>query len=378
MNPNLLDRLLQHPLLKRVIDFVSRPRNVGLRLAAGGVAILIAAAAGGFAFDLAYVDPNNGTRLSFKSGEGAPAMVIWTAVGVGVILASVGALVAIYDFIITRRREARKTIVIVELRGLHSGPGTSPTPAAIGLPPFGAQNVLIDFRPQAEGKLVDPDVAVHKLDALKPTIAAAIAGRDEADVTVAIGGLAATPVLFLAGALMDDEAHVLLYDWDREQRAWRSLDGMDDGQRVLPVNYSALPVGAKRVVLALSLSYAVDEDALQRRFGADAAIVHMRIDEPRVNQFWSTTKQEAITKSFIETVQQLLHRGIQRLDLVIAAPASLSIRLGMAYDKRLLPAIAVHQYEKSTAAGYPWALRMPTHGFARAAVERAGHKGTSA
>lgn len=378
MNPNLLDRLLQHPLVKRVIDFVLRPRNVGLRLVAGGVAILIAAAAGGFAFDLAYVDPDNGTRLSFKSGEGAPALVIWTAVGVGVVLASVGALIAIYDFIITRRREAKKTIVIVELRGLHSGPNSSPTPAAIGLLPIGAQNVLIDFRPQAEGKLVDPDVAVHKLDALKPTIAAAIAGRDEADVTVAIGGLAATPVLFLAGVLMDDEAHVLLYDWDREQRAWRSLDGMDDGQRVLPVNYSTLPDGAKRAVLALSLSYAVDEDALQRRFGADAAIVHMRIEIPRVNQFWSTTKQEAVTKSFIETVQQLLHRGVQRLDLVIAAPASLSIRLGMAYDKRLLPDIAVHQYEKSTASGYPWALRMPTHGLARATVERAGHEGTTA
>lgn len=378
MNPNLLDRLLQHPLLKRVIDFALRPRNVGLRLVAGGVAILIAAAAGGFAFDLAYVDPDNGTRLSFKSGEGAPALVLWTAVGVGVVLASVGALIAIYDFIITRRREAKKTIVIVELRGLHSGPNSSPTPAAIGLSPIGAQNVLIDFRPQAEGKLVDPDIAVHKLDALKPTIAAAITGRDEADVTVAIGGLAATPVLFLAGVLMDDEAHVLLYDWDREQRAWRSLDGMDDGQRVLPVNYSTLRVGAKRAVLALSLSYAVDEDALRRRFGAEAAIVHMRLDEPRVNQFWSTAKQEAITKSFIEAVQQLLHRGVQRLDLVIAAPASLSIRLGMAYDKRLLPSVAVHQFEKSTAAGYPWALRMPTHGFARAVVERADREGTSA
>lgn len=377
MEPNLLYRLLGHPQLKRVLDFAFRPRNVGLKLVAGGVAILAAAAAGGFAFDLAYVDPGSGTSLSFKSGEGAPAIIISATVVVSVMLICVGALVAIYDLIVTRRRDARKKNVIVELRGLHSGPSSPPTPAAIGLPPVAVQNVPIDFRPQAEGKLVDPEVALQKLDALRPTIAAAIAGRDEADVTVAIGGLAATPVLFLAGMLIDDEAHVVLYDWDREHRAWRGLDGMDDGKRALAVDYSTLPTGAKRAVLALSLSYAVDEDALKRRFSADAAIVHMRIEDPLVNQFWSMTKQEAIAKSFIETVQQLLHRGVQRLDLIIAAPASLSIRLGMAYDRRLLPDVTVHQYERSTASGYPWSLKMPTHGLTRAAVERAPHAGTT-
>lgn len=378
MEPNLLDRLLGHPLLKRVVDAVLRPRNVGLKLFAGGVTILVATVAGGFALDLLYVDPERGLRLSVKTSEGAAELVVWIVLAVGVLLIFIGAAVAICDHMTTRRREARKKNVIVELRGLYSGPSSPPNPAAIGLPQVAVQNVTIDFRPQAEGQLVDPEVALQKLDALKPTIAAAVAGRDEADVTVAIGGLAATPVLFLAGMLMEDEAPVVLYDWDREQRAWRGLDGMDDGQRVLPVDYSALPPGARQAVLTLSLSYAVDEDALHRRFGAGVAVIHMRVEEPMVNKFWSMTKQDAVAKSFIETVQHLLHRGVQRVDLVIAAPASLSIRLGMAYDRRLMPDVSVHQYEKSTAAGYPWALKMPTHGLARATVERVTCEGASA
>ena len=103
----------------------------------------------------------------------------------------------------------------------------------------------------------------------------------------------------------------------------------------------------------------------------------MRIEDPLVNKFWSITKQDAIAKAFIETVQHLLQCGVQRLDLIIAAPASLSIRLGMAYDRRLFPDVAVHQYEKSTASGYPWSFRMPTHGLTRATVERAPHAGTT-
>lgn len=57
-----------------------------------------------------------------------------------------------------------------------------------------------------------------------------------------------------------------------------------------------------------------------------------------------------------------------RIHLILASPASLAIRLGMAYDPRLMPELLVYQYERTDPVPYPWALRMPNHGEACASV----------
>lgn len=46
----------------------------------------------------------------------------------------------------------------------------------------------------------------------------------------------------------------------------------------------------------------------------------------------------------------------------LLSPDSLSLRLGMSYDRRLMPELLVYQYERTCTPPYPWAFAMPTHG----------------
>ncbi|MGT2434057.1 SAVED domain-containing protein (plasmid) [Cupriavidus basilensis] len=108
--------------------------------------------------------------------------------------------------------------MVVELRGLHSSPDTSAVDADLGLPSGHRDSCLVDFRPAAEGQLVDPELALEKLSVVKRMVEAACGGRAREDITVALGGLAAVPCMFLAGMMFDDESNVVVFDWDRSKR----------------------------------------------------------------------------------------------------------------------------------------------------------------
>jgi hypothetical protein len=97
-------------------------------------------------------------------------------------------------------------------------------------------------------------------------------------------------------------------------------------------------------------------------------VVELRAEEIVADNYWSSEKQQAVVAEFRAVVQELLHRGVGRIHLVLAAPASLSIRLGMSYDRRLLPELLVYQYEKSCTPPYPWAFAMPIHGLPAASL----------
>jgi hypothetical protein len=221
---------------------------------------------------------------------------------------------------------------------------------------------------------VDPDLALEKISAVKRSVETACGGRAKEDVTVALGGLAAVPCLFLIGMLFDDETNIIVYDWDRNQKSWRLTDDLDDGKRMLPLSPSSFPADAKEVVLAVSASYAVDGNAIARTFGQALPVVHLRSEEMLADRFWSAEKQQAYVLAFRDSVQQLMVQGIERIHLVLAAPASLCIRMGMAYDRRLMPNLVVHQYERTAAVPYPWGFQMPTHGHRTATVVRATAK----
>ena len=174
--------------------------------------------------------------------------------------------------------------------------------------------------------------------------------------------------------LFDDESNVIVYDWDRNQRVWRLTDDVDDGKRMLPVSPPSLPTGCKEVLVAISASYAVDEQAMLRTFGPGMPTVHLRSDELLADRLWSLEKQQAFVVSFRDAVQGLMSQGIEHIHLILAAPASLCIRMGMAYDRRLMPGLVVHQYERTSEVPYPWGVQMPTHGRRFATVEWAPDK----
>jgi hypothetical protein len=158
---------------------------------------------------------------------------------------------------------------------------------------------------------------------------------------------------------------------EHEKKGWRLVEGGDDMKRFQPLEMANVEVGSSReVVLAVSVSYPIDTAALQQAFGADMPIARLTSEEVLADRYWSEEKQRAYAVGLRDAVQALMSAGIQRIHMVLAAPASLSIRMGMAYDSRLMPDLIVYQYEKSVSPPYPWGIQMPTHGQAHAKVFR--------
>ncbi len=348
-------------IVLRLVDWLTRPRNVGLKLMGYGVALLVATLGVDYLGQLDYRDGERQVSFKFATGGSLPKWVTLTAYGLGALLVVIGLVLVVYSFVANERQASRKLALVVELRGLHASPDTPAKDAELGRLPGRRLGLLLDFRPKSEAELVDPAFALQKVSSMKGALQTHADGRDPGDVAVAVGGLAAVPALFLAGMLLDDESAVTLYDWHRDSKRWRLIDGPDDGKRLMPVDYGALRTGATEVVLAVSLSYLVSLPTVQAAFPA-LGVVELRAEEVVADRYWSSEKQEAVVKSFREVAQELLHRGITRIHLVLAAPASLSLRLGMTYDRRLLPELLVYQFEKSSTPPYPWAFAMPTHG----------------
>lgn len=361
-------------LLTRIVDFLLHKRSIAGVLVRTGATIVIPTLAGGWALGVVYSDSEHHIGLNLQTTDGIPGWAVLGVLVIGLLVLLSGVVIGIWDWWRERSAENKRKAIVVELRGLHSSPDTPASNAKLGLPKGRRDWQVVDFRPLSEGQLVDPDLALEKISAVKRSAETACGGRAKEDVTVALGGLAAVPCLFLIGMLFDDETDIIVYDWDRSQKSWRLTDDLDDGKRMLPLSPPSFPPGAKEIVLAVSASYAVDENAIARAFDQGLPVVHLRSEEMLADRFWSAEKQQAFVVAFRDAVQQLMGQRIERIHLVLAAPASLCIRMGMAYDRRLMPDLVVHQYERTALVPYPWGIQMPTHGRRTATVEWATAK----
>ena len=179
----------------------------------------------------------------------------------------------------------------------------------------------------------------------------------KANVTVVAGGVMQVPLQFYAGTLIDDEGAVQLYDWERTEKRWKALSETDDEGRFTVAGVDTIG-GAPEVVLAVSASYRVALDDIAATF-PDYPLVHLSLPNPTPNTLWSEANQAALTQQFLQTLAALANCGAETVHLILAAPASLSIRLGMAYDGRNMPQLRCYQREADQSPPYPWSIRMP-------------------
>jgi hypothetical protein len=364
MGGQMLSQLF-YTITTRLLEWFTRPRSVGIAMLKYGGILASAGLGADFAVQIARQSNDEGWSFSFGMGQGVPVWLTLVVIGFGIALMALGGCILWTD----HRRERRRRLVVIELRGLHASPDSPAAKEVVSTFRGDRRHLLIDFRPQGLEGRVDPAYLLERVSSMRTTLHTLVDGVDKRDVQVAIGGLAAVPALFLAGMLIDDESHVHLYDWDRSAKCWRALDGADDSVRFLPPE-GVPPVGApEEAILVIEASYTINQADVTASFARSMPVIRLRIEMPLADRFWSEQKQAALAVQFRDSVQQLSAAGVRKLHLVVAAPASLSIRLGMCYDRRLLPDIAVYQFEKGLTMPYPWGLQMPTVGSSATIVK---------
>lgn len=343
--------------LRSLIDWVFRRRSVGASLIKVGVplyGLILASLTIGIT-----IPTSQGPFIFSWDTSGGAAALSWGVFIVATVIVLTGLLLIIRDV----RRDNREKIVVIEARGLRDWQG-DPLEKAVPISLRGRRDALIvDIRQGlVDGQIVSPERALQKLAGVPDDVARRTAGLDRADVSFAVGGLAPVPLLFLLGVIVDDEHRTLFMDWDRKAHVWRPLDEDDDGRRFDITGLDAVVGGTTRVALCVSASYDVlDVDV--RLVEPSAPIVRLELQDRSTASHWSEGKQQQLSQQFLDTVMALSRQGVTEIALFLAAPASLSLRLGTVYDRRNLPSVTVNQFEQADARKFPWAVRMPVAGL---------------
>lgn len=361
-------------IVHKLIDWATRRRTAGFGLLKGGVAVIVGTRLVDYAIELAFrgqAKAGADWHIKLDLGNGLPDVLTYTAYSCGILVFIAGAVLLVWEQVLEFRRQARQKLFFVELRGLHIGPDTLPyddvLPEVKGL----RQLIPVNFRPQKKDDRVDPDLMLERIRGIRANLEAFTSSVAPQDVSVVVGGLAAVPALFYAGALFEDESRVHVIDWERDLKAWMPIDGSDDGDRFLPATGLDQAGDFSEVVLAVSASYPIEDRDVASTFKGAMPVVQLRMAEPRPNKFWSLEKQQESTSTFRDTIVALKNRGAKRVHLILAAQASLAIRFGMSYCGRNMPEVLVYQYESSVVPPFPWALRVPNDRDPQAAILRA-------
>jgi hypothetical protein len=348
---------------RSLIEYVFRRRSAGASLIKTGVPlyalVLVSLTIG------VTIPTENGPFVFSWDTSGGSAALSWGVFIVATAIVATGLMLVIRDY----RRENREKVIVIEARGLRDSQG-EPLDRAVPISLRGRRDpMIVDVRQGlTDGQIVKPERALQRLAGLPDDIARRTQGLDRSDISFVLGGLAPVPLLFLLGVIVDDEHRTLFMDWDRDRRIWRPLDDDDDGREFDVTGLGAVATGTRRAALCVSASYDVLDDDV-RLVEASAPIVRMDLQDRSTASHWSEAKQQRLTRQFRETVMSLARLGITEISLFLAAPASLSLRLGCAYDKRNLPSVTVNQFERSDPKKFPWAVRMPVAGLETAQLE---------
>ncbi|AHD17295.1 SAVED domain-containing protein [Pseudomonas asiatica] len=342
---------------RKLIDWFVRPKNFGLSLIRNGVVLIGLSLAGGLIGKIIFVSASVQLQASVDTTGGPAAWMVITAFAVGLVMIIAGAGFNLHD----RKQLARQRVVLLEQKGLFKidTPLDSTVRDTIG---GNVERILVDIREGlTEGRISSPEIALQKVVEGRGDLVRRLEGENKNDVKIAYGGLMAVPFTFLTGYLLDDEGgSVQVFDWDRFGAGqWRLIEkGVDDGRRLEIV---ASPNGvADEVVLAISISYPVDEAGIAATFPS-FPIMHLKMQELSSNAHWSQEKQSALAEQFLQAVKLLSGQGTKTIHLVLAAPNSVVFNLGRSYDRRLLPTAIIYQYERSSVPVYPWGVALPSH-----------------
>lgn len=350
--------------LHALIDWIFRRRSTGLTLVRIGVPLLAVVLVG---LTIGVEIPTSQGPLVFRwDSSGSTGALSW---GVFVI-ASLDVLIGLGLIIRDIREENRKKVIVIEARGLRDWQGQPLASAVPRSVPGRREQVIVDLRQGlVDGQIANPEVALRRLAGLPDDIARRCDGLDRLDISFALGGLAPVPFLFLLGVIVDDESRTFFMDWERTRHAWRTLAQEDDGRRFAVTGLDAINAPIRRVALCVSASYDVmDADVHVAEPGVP--IIKMELDGRNTSSHWSERKQQQLAQQFLDTVMALARQGVTEISLFLAAPASLTLRLGTLYDKRNLPHVEVNQFEQGDPKRFPWAVRMPVSGLPQAQVRQ--------
>ena len=354
-------------IVDRLTDWITRERPIERKLLVAGLVCLATVGAGP---SWALATKVFGHDITISQIPQLPDVLSWIVAIAGVLLLVAAGWLASVRYLDDRSDRGRRVVLAIEQRGLRD---TTDTPLVDAVPTQikgKRQPLIVDIRDRIkDGVVTDPEAALDRVVSLPRSLELLRNGRSSSDIATVYGGLSPVPFTFLAGVLLDDESQITTLDWDRSLEAWRQLDGTDDGDSFVVSGLEQIPMGTKAVAVAISVSYLVDPQAINKSL-LSVPIVELTLPNRSPDNHWSEAKQQRLSKEFLAVMIRLADAGVSVIHLFLAAQNSVVFRLGRAYDKRNLPGVLVYQYQKGRDVEHPWAVEMPVRNAPRAAIRQ--------
>lgn len=350
---------------KKFVDYWTRIPTVPRVLLT--TALPIAVASLGLQFSIRW--QSAGDSVSFSSGDvGADNIGAW-GLTLSAMLFAIGIIWAIVDQVIAHRRDSKRTTIVIESRGLRDENGVSLATALKKAVKGHVEEMVLDLRRfMRDGHVIDAQGAANEISRLPGDLRRRrqLKGRD--DISILYGGLTPVPFTFFIGVLLDDEGMLQPYDWDRVADRWRPLDEDDDKSR-FRTTFPSQENWGDAIVLAISCSYPILDDNLQRSFPG-IPVVRMDLMGQTKESHWSAAKQSALAMQVLDVATTLEGRGVKTVHLVLSAANSLVFQIGRKWDRRNVPRCVVYQFERDGDPPFAWGLVLPQLGVEVAEIRR--------
>lgn len=291
--------------IKKIIDAWTRARTTPRVLFYAASGLAIASLSLQFSFKL-----ETGVSSIFFSSQdtGVNELDTW-----GLVLAAglfcIAITWAVVDQVVAHRRDAKRTTIVIESRGLRDENGLSLATEVKRAMRGNVEELVLDLRRfMRDGHVVDAQAAAHEIMRLPGDLRRRRDLRGREEVSIIYGGLTPVPFTFLTGVLLDDEGGITSYDWDRTRERWRPLDDHDDGNR-FKRKWQCPRKAVESMVLAISCSYPVLDDNLRRSF-PDKPIMRLDLEGGTRESHWSSSKQRALALEVLEVGKEFEKLGV--------------------------------------------------------------------
>ena len=316
------------------IFFGLRPTNLsaGVKALSLGVGLLLALVGSFWAWGVFSI-PVPGTDIVVDGSISSSEPAFWVQV-----------VLAIFFFVSHHRSQSSKRIVCIE----HLSYETSQIRGILkDLPaPYSGvreEMVLID------GRNKSPKDHLRFLEAKMSEAKDKIThGSGPNNYLPMYGGIAAVPMVVLAGFEWGNQNKIHIRDYDRSSGVWHDNEEPDNGILLQSTQLPETPQSDTEAGLCLEFSIPMDRPDMSIKF-------------PNIPMF-SVHKQQRLITAVVDYMNTLIKRfpHLEVLHLFITAQSSFVFRVGQALHQSHIPGVWIHHYDRSQPLGsrHTWCLQI--------------------
>jgi len=211
-------------------------------------------------------------------------------------------------------------------------------------------------------RLVDPLEAARRQGDLDHQLTTRLAAHQEANI--AYYGIAHIPLLFFAGYTLSSKRAIHLFDFNRRTREWNQLQLGGEGQTL---KLTGLPARVKRargdVIVRISVSYQVTNEAIAGIVPLPIASLHLGIDHPEIDVVTSEHQVREYGRVFRSMLDSIHHRlpNTSRVHIFYSGPPPVAFHFGQQISKTIHSRIIIYNYVSKDTPPYSWGFEITTN-----------------